>query len=80
MPAGSYLFIAMGVLAKADTQLITCTTTAGTHTDTNTVLGVLSFRRLRACFSRMPARCRMAAHRMHAKKQWEQLLNAISIK
>jgi hypothetical protein len=35
VPAGSYLFIAKGVLAKAGSTLITCTTTAGTDTDTS---------------------------------------------
>ena len=34
VPAGSYLFIAKGVLAKVVTQ-ITCTTTAATDTDTS---------------------------------------------
>jgi hypothetical protein len=35
VPAGSYLFIAKGVLAKAGNTQITCTTTAGTDTDTS---------------------------------------------
>ena len=35
IPAGSYLFIAKGVLAKAGITQITCTTTAGTDTDTS---------------------------------------------
>jgi hypothetical protein len=35
VPAGSYLFIAKGVLAKAGNTLIACTTTAGTDTDTS---------------------------------------------
>jgi hypothetical protein len=35
VPAGSYLFIAKGALAKAGPDLITCTTTAGTDTDTS---------------------------------------------
>ena len=35
VPAGSYLFIAKGALAKADLQLIRCTTTAGADSDTS---------------------------------------------
>ena len=35
VPAGSYLFIAKGVLAKAGSTLITCTTSAGSDTDTS---------------------------------------------
>lgn len=35
VPAGSYLFIAKGVLAKAGNTQITCTTSAGTDTDTS---------------------------------------------
>ena len=35
VPAGSYLFIAKGVLAKAGITQITCTTTADTDTDTS---------------------------------------------
>jgi hypothetical protein len=35
VPAGSYLFIAKGVLAKAGNTQITCTATAGTDTDTS---------------------------------------------
>ena len=35
VPAGSYLFIAKGVLAKAGVTQITCTTTAATDTDTS---------------------------------------------
>jgi hypothetical protein len=35
VPAGSYLFIAKGVLAKAENTLISCTTTAGNDTDTS---------------------------------------------
>jgi hypothetical protein len=35
VPAGSYLFIAKGVLAKAGLTLISCTTAAGTDTDTS---------------------------------------------
>jgi biotin carboxyl carrier protein len=35
VPAGSYLFIAKGVLAKAGPTLISCTTAAGNDTDTS---------------------------------------------
>ena len=35
VPAGSYLFIAKGALAKAGNTLISCTTTAGADTDTS---------------------------------------------
>ena len=35
VPAGSYLFIAKGVLAKAGNTLISCTTTAGADSDTS---------------------------------------------
>jgi hypothetical protein len=35
VPAGSYLFIAKGVLAKAGNTQITCTTTAANNTDTS---------------------------------------------
>ena len=35
VPAGSYLFIAKGVLAKAGATLISCTTAAGADTDTS---------------------------------------------
>jgi hypothetical protein len=35
VPAGSYVFIAKGVLAKAGATLITCTTSAGNDTDTS---------------------------------------------
>ena len=35
VPAGSYMFIAKGVLAKAGLTLITCTTTAGGSSDTS---------------------------------------------
>lgn len=35
VPAGSYIFIAKGVLAKAGATLISCTTAAGNDTDTS---------------------------------------------
>jgi biotin carboxyl carrier protein len=35
VPAGSYLFIAKGALAKAGNTLISCTTTAGADSDTS---------------------------------------------
>jgi hypothetical protein len=37
VPAGSYLFIAKGSLAKAGNTLVNCTTSAGTDTDTSLV-------------------------------------------
>jgi hypothetical protein len=35
VPAGSYLFVAKGVLAKAGLTLVSCTTTAGADSDTS---------------------------------------------